>query len=77
MTMPITPTAISAWLQREADIPRDRADGAAEELAAAWNELDLDYQTVKDILGDWLTDSEPRPKLLADALAEHFGLTLT
>ena len=74
---PITAAAISAWLQAEAGVHRGRADGAAQELANAWNEQDLDYQTVKDILGDWLTNSEPRPKNLADPLAERFGLTLT
>jgi hypothetical protein len=68
--------AISGWLQDEEQIPTTRADGAGREIAASWDEGDLDYQTVKDILGDYLTDDEPRPKALADALAGHFGLTL-
>lgn len=75
--MAYTDTQISAWLQVQESIPADRADGAARELAAAWNDEDFDYQTVKDVLGDWLTDDEPRPKYLADPLAEHFGITLT
>lgn len=68
---------ISGWLQREADVPAERAEGAARELAASWNEGDLEYQTAKDILGDHLRDDDPRPKLIADDLAAHVGLTLT
>lgn len=72
----VAESAISAWLQNHEAIPADRADSAGRALAQSWNAGELDYQTARDILGDWLTDDEPRPKFLADRLAEHFGLTL-
>lgn len=75
--MPYDATEISAWLQDEEAVAEDRANGAAKEIAVAWNEGDFDYQTVKDVLGDWLTDNEHRPKYLVDPLAEHFDITLT
>jgi hypothetical protein len=67
---------ISAWLQREEGMAAERADGAARELASSWSEGDFDYQTTKDIVGDYLTDEESRPKFVADAVAEAFGVTL-
>lgn len=69
--------AISRHLHTEEGIALDRADGAGRELAASWNDGDFDYQTTKDILGDYLSDDDPRPKLVADATAEAFGITLT
>jgi hypothetical protein len=77
MSVELTPAAIGNWLQAEADIAADRANAAARELAESWLEGDLEYQTAKDILGDHLTDDDPRPKLIADDLAAHVGLTLT
>jgi hypothetical protein len=74
---PIDAAAISAWLRHREDIPADRADTAGRALAEVWTAGDRDYQTTRDILGDWLTDDEPCPKFLADDLAAHVGLTLT
>ncbi|QXV63564.1 hypothetical protein [Amycolatopsis sp. TNS106] len=68
--------AISGWLQTDAGVAPDRAEAAGRELAASWGEGDLAYQTGADILGDHLTDDEPRPKLLADDLAAAFSITL-
>ncbi|MFE5565931.1 hypothetical protein ACFQ68_13175 [Amycolatopsis japonica] len=78
MTAPGTTraSAISDWLQTHASVPSGRADAAGREVAASWDDGDLAYQTVADILGDHLTDDEPRPKLLADDLAAAFGITL-
>ncbi|GAA1983462.1 hypothetical protein [Amycolatopsis minnesotensis] len=67
--------AITAWLVN-ADVAPANAAAAAVELAECWADGDLDYQTARDVLGDHLTDDEPRPKLLADDLAAHFGITL-
>jgi hypothetical protein len=75
-TTTIDPITLLAWLQDEAGVPVDRAAGAATELAASWNDGDLDYQTARDILGDHLADEDPRPKLIADDLAAHVGLEL-
>jgi hypothetical protein len=74
---PVDAVVISAWLQHREDIPADRADAAGRAPAEVWTAGDRDYQTTRDILGDWLTDDEPRPKFLADDLAAHVGLTLT
>lgn len=71
------PAAISAWLQAEAEIPADRADAAAVDLAPCWDEGDYEYQTVKDVLGDHFTNDDPRPKLVADDLAAAFEIELT
>lgn len=76
-TRPFDTNEISAWLQREEGLAAERADSAARELAASWGEGDFDYQTTKDIVGDYLTDEESRPKFVADAVAQAFGVTLT
>jgi hypothetical protein len=75
-TEPFDTNEISAWLQREEGMAADRAEGAARELASSWSEGDFDYQTTKDIVGDYLADDESRPKFVADAVAEAFGVTL-
>lgn len=77
MSTTYDPAAISTWLQTEAEIPADRADAAAAELAPCWDEGDHEYQTVKDVLGDNLAFDDPRPKLIADDLAAAFGIELT
>lgn len=76
MTAPINPSTLTAWLTKEASVPADRATAAAAALACSWNEGDHDYQTARDILGDHLSDHDPRPKLIVEHLAAHVGLTL-
>jgi hypothetical protein len=71
-----TAAVISRHLQAQEGIAADRADSAARELADSWNEGDFDYQTTKDILGDYLTNDDPRPKFIADTTAAAFGITL-
>jgi hypothetical protein len=66
-SVPIDAVAIGAWLRHREDIPADRADAAGRALAEVWTAGECDYQTTRDILGDWL----------ADDLAAHVGLTLT
>ncbi|UKD50894.1 hypothetical protein L3Q65_00955 (plasmid) [Amycolatopsis sp. FU40] len=76
MTDLINPSTLTAWLTEKAGVPVDRAAAAAAALACSWNEGDHDYQTARDILGDHLSDDDSRPKLIADDLAAHVGLTL-
>lgn len=67
---------IAAWLHHKVDLPADRAAAAAGQLAAAWSNHDLDFDTACDAAGDHLADDDPRPGDFVDDLAAHVGLKL-